>query len=158
MSDEGGSLPDDWEMRLSRSTGMSYYYNMKTKDSQWDRPDPPTRSRRSRKVCCSHILVKHRESRRPSSWRQPTITRSKKEAMSLIKEYRRKILAQEAVFTDIATKYSDCSSARRAGDLGYFSRGQMQLPFEEESFKLKIGQLSQPIKTDSGIHIILRTA
>ena len=37
------------------------------------------------KVRCSHILVKHRDSRRPSSWRQEKITRSKEDALELIK-------------------------------------------------------------------------
>ncbi len=37
------------------------------------------------------------------------------------------------------------------------SRGQMQKPFEDATFALAVGELSQPIFTDSGVHIILRT-
>lgn len=56
----------------------------------------------------------------------------------------------------MAQKYSDCSSAKRGGDLGMFGRGSMQKPFEEAAFGLKIGQLSDIIETDSGLHIIER--
>lgn len=38
-----------------------------------------------------------------------------------------------------------------------FGRGQMQKPFEEAAFSLKVGQLSKIVDTDSGLHIILRT-
>ena len=44
------------------------------------------------------------------------------------------------------------------GDLGSFSRGQMQKPFEEASFALPMGGLSEIVDTESGIHIILRLA
>lgn len=48
-------------------------------------------------------------------------------------------------------------SARQGGDLGYFGRGQMQAPFEEASFALAVGEMSDIVDTDSGVHIILRT-
>ena len=72
--------------------------------------------------------------------------------------YRQQITDGEATFGDLASKYSDCSSAKRRGDLGPFSRGAMQKPFEEAAFNLGVGELSQVVETDSGVHIILRTA
>lgn len=72
--------------------------------------------------------------------------------------YKKKIESGQATFADMARQYSDCSSAQRGGDLGPFGHGQMQKPFEEASFALKVGQLSKPVWTDSGVHIILRTA
>lgn len=50
-----------------------------------------------------------------------------------------------------------CRSNRRGGDLGYFGRGQMQKAFEDATYALAVGELSQPVCTDSGVHIILRT-
>jgi NIMA-interacting peptidyl-prolyl cis-trans isomerase 1 len=57
----------------------------------------------------------------------------------------------------LAKKFSDCSSARVGGDLGSFGRGKMQKAFEDAAFSLKVGELSKPVVSDSGIHLILRT-
>ena len=78
MSDEG-SLPEGWVIKQSRSTGKDYYFNTVTRESQWEPP-----SDNAQKVRASHLLVKHNQSRRPSSWRQEEITRSKEEAEKLI--------------------------------------------------------------------------
>ncbi|KFQ43173.1 Peptidyl-prolyl cis-trans isomerase NIMA-interacting 1, partial [Nestor notabilis] len=111
------------------------------------------------KVRCSHLLVKHNQSRRPSSWRQDKITRTKDEALVLIngKGYIQKIKSGEEDFESLASQFSDCSSAKAGGDLGVFGRGQMQKPFEDASFALRAGEMSGPVFTESGIHIILRT-
>jgi len=65
-------------------------------------------------------------------------------------------VAGERSFEDIAAEFSDCSSAKRGGDLGSFGRGQMQKPFEDASFALSVGELSAAVWTDSGVHIIKR--
>lgn len=74
------------------------------------------------------------------------------------KAYREQIVSGKSTFTELASKYSDCSSAKRGGDLGPFGRGSMQKPFEQAAFALKVGELSSSVDTDSGIHIIERTA
>ncbi|XP_064457624.1 peptidyl-prolyl cis-trans isomerase NIMA-interacting 1-like [Ornithodoros turicata] len=154
-------LPSGWEKRLSRSTGEPYYLNIYTKESQWEAPtapaDPGSLKKEEGKdqVWCSHILVKHKDSRRPSSWKEPNITRSKEEALKIIQDIRAQISAG-ADFGELAAQHSDCSSAKRQGDLGVFGRGAMQKPFEDASFALPVGQLSEPVFTDSGVHLILR--
>lgn len=66
------------------------------------------------------------------------------------------IKSGETTLAELAQKYSDCSSAKRGGDLGPFSRGQMQKPFEDVAFSLKVGEISDITETDSGLHIIER--
>ena len=61
-------------------------------------------------------------------------------------------------FEYVTKKWSDCSSAKRGGVLGYFERSQMQKPFEEATFALKVGEISDIVDTDSGVHIILRVS
>ncbi|XP_027525906.1 peptidyl-prolyl cis-trans isomerase NIMA-interacting 1 [Corapipo altera] len=161
---EEEKLPPGWEKRMSRSSGRVYYFNHLTNASQWERPHGSgsggsVGSARSEpgRVRCSHLLVKHNQSRRPSSWRQDKITRSKEEALELINGYIQKIKSGEEDFESLASQFSDCSSAKAGGDLGAFGRGQMQKPFEDASFALRAGEMSGPVFTDSGIHIILRT-
>ncbi|KAI4471079.1 peptidyl-prolyl cis-trans isomerase [Holotrichia oblita] len=159
MADE--QLPAGWEKRLSRSTGQYYYLNVHTKESQWDVPEKPAEPATSsgpERVQCSHLLVKHKDSRRPSSWREDNISRTKEDALELVKSYREQIVQGKVSFAELAQKYSDCSSARRGGDLGPFNRGAMQKPFEDCAFSLKVGELSDPVFTDSGVHIILLAA
>ncbi|XP_053708992.1 peptidyl-prolyl cis-trans isomerase NIMA-interacting 1 [Synchiropus splendidus] len=155
MADEDG-LPAGWEKRMSRSSGKTYYFNHSTNASQWERPVADD-SGEPDKVRCSHLLVKHSQSRRPSSWREQNITRSKEEAVELIQKYIEQIRSGKESFETLASQFSDCSSAKARGDLGLFGRGQMQKPFEDASFALKVGDMSGPVHTDSGVHIILRT-
>eukprot|EP01118_Nematostelium_gracile_P017886 TRINITY_DN7782_c0_g1_i1.p1 TRINITY_DN7782_c0_g1~~TRINITY_DN7782_c0_g1_i1.p1 ORF type:complete len:117 (+),score=37.24 TRINITY_DN7782_c0_g1_i1:101-451(+) len=114
------------------------------------------------KVKCSHLLVKHQGSRRPASWKDPEgkiiQQRSKADAIKLLQEYRSQIKEDKSNFADLASKHSDCGSASSGGDLGFFGKGEMQAAFEEAAFKLKVGELSQVVDTDSGVHIIYRTA
>lgn len=109
-------------------------------------------------VRASHLLVKHAGSRRPSSWRSEVITISKADAIAKLDGLRARIVAGSVKFADLARVESDCSSAAKGGDLGAFGRGQMQKPFEDATYALAVGELSGIIDTDSGVHIILRTA
>ena len=69
------------------------------------------------KIRAAHLLVKHRDSRRPSSWKEPKITRSKGQALDILRGYEERIRSGEVSLGDLATSESDCSSARKKGDL-----------------------------------------
>lgn len=60
-----------------------------------------------------------------------------------------------ADFAELAKTYSDCPSAQKGGDLGFFPRkGVMIEQFAEAAFKLGVGEISEPIQTQFGFHII----
>jgi len=63
-----------------------------------------------------------------------------------------------ADFARLAMEVSqDPGSAKKGGDLGYFGRGKMIPEFDRAVFKLKEGELSEPVKTEFGYHIIKLT-
>ena len=107
-------------------------------------------------VRVAHILVKHANSRRPSSWRSANITRSKEEAIEIAEKLRQDIVSGRKTLGDVAVTESDDNSASKRGDLGFFGRGQMQKAFEDAAFGLSVGDISIVIETASGIHLIER--
>jgi peptidyl-prolyl cis-trans isomerase C len=87
------------------------------------------------KIKCSHILVKKQS-----------------EAMAVLKR-----LKKGESFANLARELSvDRGSGKKGGDLGLFGRGVMVKPFEDAAFKLNKGEISQPVKTEFGYHIIKR--
>jgi len=67
-------------------------------------------------------------------------------------------IKEGASFEEMARVYSiDKSSGRNGGDLGSFSRGDLNPEFENVAFKLEVGELSGIVKTSLGYHIIKRT-
>jgi len=89
----------------------------------------------SDKIKCSHILVKKQS-----------------EAMSILDR-----LKKGESFANLARELSiDRGSAKKGGDLGLFGRGVMVKAFEETAFRLSKGEISQPVKTEFGYHIIKR--
>lgn len=83
-------------------------------------------------VRASHILVK-----------------TAAEAMEIKKE-----IDAGGDFGYYAQRYSVCPSGQRGGDLGYFGRGQMVPEFENKAFSLPVGEVSSPVFSPFGWHII----
>ena len=57
-------------------------------------------------------------------------------------------------FEELAKSKSSCPSGKKGGNLGWFSHGQMVREFQNAAFKLKKGEVSQPVKTQFGWHVI----
>ncbi|EGV61409.1 peptidyl-prolyl cis-trans isomerase Pin1 [Yamadazyma tenuis] len=169
-------LPENYAIQVSRTHNREYYVNNVTGESSWEPPAGTDKQKldkyleefenngykplvnSNKQVRATHLLVKHNQSRRPKSWKSPDgITRSRDDAIRLIKQYREKVLKENIPLGDLAATESDCSSHSQHGDLGWFGKGQMQPPFEITSFNLNVGELSEPVETDSGIHLLLRT-
>lgn len=66
----------------------------------------------------------------------------------------KKQLFDGASFADLAQEFSTCPSSAKGGDLGTFGRGQMVPEFEEAAFALAPMEVSEPVKTQFGYHII----
>lgn len=82
-------------------------------------------------VKASHILFKEEE-----------------EANKVLKR-----INEDLPFEDAANTYSLCTE-ENGGDLGYFTKGKMIPEFEDAAFSMKIGEVSKPVKTQFGYHII----
>ncbi len=72
------------------------------------------------------------------------------EAINLKRELNR-----GADFSVLAMRYSQCPSGQNGGELGYFGRGQMVKEFEKAAFETPVGQVSAPVHTQFGWHLIL---
>jgi peptidyl-prolyl cis-trans isomerase C len=86
-------------------------------------------------VRASHILVK-----------------TESQALSLLNQ-----IQSGSDFKEIAKRFSECPSKKAGGDLGYFKRGMMVKEFENAAFSMNRGQVSDPVKTQFGYHIIMVT-
>jgi parvulin-like peptidyl-prolyl isomerase len=96
-------------------------------------------------VHARHILI-----RVPEGASEAEIAQAKKQIEDIKKE-----LENGADFAELAKKYSqDPGSAPNGGDLGFFRRGQMVKEFEDAAFSLEPGQISDPVRTQFGFHLI----
>ncbi len=116
-------------------------------------------NRKLQDVRVSHILV------RLDKYATPEDTLA---AYNKIMQIRKRIVEGGEDFNDVAEEVSEDPSARdmpargfqpprkgNRGDIGYFSVFDMVYPFEDAAYKLDVGQVSMPVRTDFGYHLLL---
>jgi len=102
--------------------------------------------RTKNEVRASHILVKVSQNASP----EDTV-----KAYEKIMALRKKVVEGGVDFNELAkTSSEDPSAKTNAGDLGYFTALQMVYPFEDAAFKTPIGQVSMPVRSQYGYHLI----
>ncbi|MDP2262321.1 MAG: peptidylprolyl isomerase [Hydrogenophaga sp.] len=85
---------------------------------------------------------------------RPTPQLSAEAAAARLGEYRQQIVGGQRSFQDVAREHSQDGSAREGGDLGWASPGQFVPEFEEAMNALKVGEISQPLQSRFGLHLI----
>ena len=103
-------------------------------------------------VSAHHILIRFKGSPVPLKDGQKDLTQE--EALAKAQEIVKQLKAG-ADFEKIAKEESaDAGSGTKGGDLGSFKHGQMVKPFEDAAFSMKVGEISDPVKSQFGYHII----
>ena len=104
----------------------------------------------------SHILIRFKGSRVPLKPNEKDLT--DEEALAKAKALRAKIMAGADFATVAKAESDDTGSAVKGGELGSFRHGQMVAEFDKAAFSLPVGQVSEPIKTQFGYHLIKITS
>jgi parvulin-like peptidyl-prolyl isomerase len=104
----------------------------------------------------SHILIRFKGSSVPLKPNEKDLT--DEEALAKAQDIRKKILAGADFATLAKAESDDAGSGAKGGDLGTFKRGQMVPAFDQAAFALPIDQVSEPVKSQFGYHIIKITS
>ncbi len=112
---------------------------------QLDRLTQEAYERMTVEIRASHLLL----SLKPGATPGDTLA-----AYNMIIGFRERVLQGED-FTALVRQFStDASTKANGGDLGYFTVMQMVYPFEEAAYRLKTGELSHPVRTRFGYHLV----
>lgn len=141
-----GSSISELEAEVKRTLALSKYLDkVVSDDEKRSYFDANENSFNGERVKASHVLIDTREI----------------ETDAELEEARQKIggikkeIDKGADFAEMAKKHSDCPSAEDGGDIGFFQRkGSVVEEFAKVAFSMKVGEVSEPIKTEFGYHII----
>jgi peptidyl-prolyl cis-trans isomerase C len=100
----------------------------------------------------SHILIRFKGSSIPLKPNQKDLTEP--EALAKAQDIRGKLVAGADFATLAKAESDDTGSATKGGELGTFRHKQMVPPFDEAAFTVPIGQVSEPVRTQFGYHLI----
>ncbi len=103
-------------------------------------------------VKARHILIRFQGSQVPVKPGEKDL--SDAEALAKVQEIRKRVVGGEDFAKIAETESDDAGSGAKGGDLGSFGHNQMVPSFEQAAFALKPGELSEPVKTQFGYHLI----
>ena len=105
----------------------------------------PDEFKTAKRVKASHILIKV-----DADADEETVAAKKREAQAIYELAK----AAGADFAELARKYSQGPSKDQGGQLGWFTKDRMVKPFADEAFAMTPGEISEPVRTQFGWHII----
>lgn len=100
-----------------------------------------------------HILIQWQGAQRAEA----TVTRSREEARALALQIASSARDEANDWNSLHAEYSDEGNGPEGGDLGLFERGRMVPAFERAAFALDVGEISDPVESPFGYHVIQRT-
>lgn len=103
-------------------------------------------------VKASHILIRFKGSSAPARPGQKDLT--DEEALAKAQEIRKKLMDGADFAATAKAESDDAGSGSKGGSLGTFGHGQMVPPFEKAAFALPLNQISEPVKSQFGYHVI----
>jgi parvulin-like peptidyl-prolyl isomerase len=104
------------------------------------------------KVKARHILIRVKGSAAPPGGKKEL---TDEEALAKVQALRARLVAGEDFASIAKAESDDTGSGANGGDLDFFGHGQMVPPFEQAAFAAPVGQVTEPVKTQFGYHLIL---
>ena len=141
-----GSNIGELEGEIRRTLALSKYLDQRVGDDEKSSYFEANKNAfNGEKVKASHVLIDTTKLNTDAEIEQ---------AKQMIEEVKEEI-DNGADFAKTAKKYSTCPSAENGGDIGFFQRkGSIVEEFAEAAFSMKVGEISEPVKTQFGYHII----
>jgi len=141
-----GSNMGEFKSSIKHSLALGKYFNNKIDERTLEKYFDGNKSLfngESVKVC--HILIDTRDMKT-----QEELSHTLEQIKSIKRE-----IDSGAAFDEMAKKYSNCPSAQNGGDLGFIQRkGNLAKSFLDTAFSLRTGQVSDPVQTEFGYHLI----
>lgn len=110
-----------------------------------------------------HILLKHRECKSTvDKVRNKQVKRTRGDAERQLRAVLEECATDQKMFSQRCKELSECQSCLKAGeligDLGWVKPGKFGQTFDDTAFALQVGQLSDLVDTDQGVHVVFRSA
>lgn len=149
---QDGKVSAEWQLQLDQTLANLYMQSAAKVDDATTRKFYEEHKSEFENANGRHILIRFQGSPVPVKPNQKDLTDA--EALTKVNDLRAKLVAGGDFAALAKAESDDTGSGAAGGALGDFARGQMVGPFDEAAFILPIGEISQPVKTQFGYHLI----